>query len=245
MKKLALTAMCVGALGLAACGGSSSSDTPDAAPISFTDASPTGNPDGGQAKCNPVTNTGCSPGDKCTVITDSGSGLSVTDCAPDGSVPLGGTCMLVAGQGYDDCAAKTLCSGGTCREICGSAPNTCSDGQCSQYGGLFDDVEGAGLCSATCDPVAQDCADATDGCFIVLSTGVATCEGQNEAGTAGVECTGPTTLTLVLSPRRTAWSASTRMRMRSVLPRCWNGANRRNRPLPMWLVCTPRAWTPS
>ncbi len=193
MNKIALTAMCVGALGLVACGGSSGGDTPDTGIVSFTDANTTGGADGGGgAKCNPVTNTGCDPTFKCTVITDAASGLSVTDCAPDGTVDLGGTCMAVAGEGYDDCKAKSLCSGGTCREICGSAPNTCGGGDaCSQYGGLFDDVEGAGLCSASCDPVTQDCTDTAQGCFIVLQTGVATCEGANDAGTAGVECSGP------------------------------------------------------
>ena len=192
MKKLALTAMCVGALGLVACGGGSSDDV-DAGGITLTDGS-VGAVDAppATAKCNPVTNTGCMPGEKCTVITDPTTMLAVTDCAADGSVALGDPCMVDATSGVDNCVAKSLCSGGNCREICGSAPNTCgASGECSQYGGLFDDVEGAGLCSPSCDPVTQDCMG-EEGCFIVLATGVATCEGQNVDGTRGEQCSGPT-----------------------------------------------------
>ncbi len=159
---------------------------PDA---SAADGSP---PDAGSTTtCNPVTNTGCDPTEKCTMLTDPSSGLTMTGCAPNGTVDLGGTCTQVAGQSYDDCKAKSLCSGGTCREICDSATNSCNATQCTQYVSVFDDVPDTGLCPAPCDPVAQDCADVAQGCFVLLNTGFATCEGANAAGTAGVECSGP------------------------------------------------------
>jgi hypothetical protein len=116
-------------------------------------------------------------GEKCTYIIESTDPfLGRTACAPDGSIPLNGTCMRNE-QGVDDCVGGTWCSGGTCAEICSSAPDSCAaNSTCVSFVGLFDDAEGTGLCQPACSPLtaATDC-PAEEGCFLNLSTGKGSC----------------------------------------------------------------------
>ena len=177
MKKIAFAALFVGAAstGLLACGGDD-----DSGDITFAD----GGPDGGDtgAACNPVTNQGCDAGEKCSwLVVSEDPFLGRTDCVPDGTVAVGGECTEgTPGEttGYDDCAAKGLCLNGTCRAICTIDPDTCGDGfACSSYTNTFSDDpnENLGVCDPTCDPVAQDCEDTTQGCYLQLFNGKATC----------------------------------------------------------------------
>src|SRR5688572_20739547 len=112
MKKLALGLMLVGLL--VACGGE--------------DKKVMVVPQDATATCNPLLNTGCPSGQKCTWLLDAlmPNYVGHIGCAPDGAVALGGTCMYGApGEtGYDDCAGGTVCSNfrgtapGVCKSIC-------------------------------------------------------------------------------------------------------------------------------
>jgi len=119
--------------------------------------------------CDPLTQTGCAAGEKCTNIGN--LAVSKVGCAPVGTAEVGCPCSL--GQegpftGYDDCVAGSVCTSGpgasvgsrVCRPICGlqGAAPTCGGGTtCVTYGKLFE-VGGspvAGVCDDTCDPLTQ------------------------------------------------------------------------------------------
>lgn len=195
MKKLAFTAMFMGALGLTACSSSSSDDQPDAGTITFTDANNNGGPDAttNTAACNAVANTGCAANEKCTFIVESTDPfLGRTDCAADGSVALGGMCAR-AMDGVDDCVGGTWCLGSVCSEICSSAPDSCASGTaCVQFVDLFEDADGVGICQPECDPLdlANTCPTG-EGCYVNLSTGSGTCAtpaGGAEGFVQGDDC---------------------------------------------------------
>jgi len=90
----------------------------DAGGISDAGGGDAGTGDAGAdaGSCNPVTQLGCVPADKCS-LTDAGG----STCEPDGGITLGQTCGAV---GIDDCAAGNQCSlvdsnfGSFCRQIC-------------------------------------------------------------------------------------------------------------------------------
>jgi hypothetical protein len=191
MKKIAFAALFMGATGLLACGGDDDGD------IMFADSGP--GIDAAPATCNPVTQRGCAEGDKCSwlVVQEDPNFLGRTACVPDGTVELGGACTEGApgeDSGYDDCVAGTLCLNAICRDICSIEPDSCETGfACSSYTNTFSDdaAENTGVCDPTCDPVAQDCEDETQGCYLQLFNGKATCArvapGAEEF-TQGVQC---------------------------------------------------------
>lgn len=84
---------------------------------------------------------GCIAGQKATwfVIQETPERLGKLACAPAGTVPEGGGCVLgPAGEttGFDDCAAGLVCSAGVCADIClldTSAPPAmrCATGTCT------------------------------------------------------------------------------------------------------------------
>lgn len=129
----------------------------------------------GSVQCNPVTQQGCAAGEKCATKVESESPfLARTTCVPNGTVPSGQSCERTAGglgvsSGIDDCQASAdtgyECVVGVCTEVCTAIPNSCAGGLCLTQNGLFDDIEGAGVCAPSCDAVAQDCADAGAGCY--------------------------------------------------------------------------------
>ena len=170
MKKLAFAALFVGALGLVACGGGG-----DDGPSFDTDGGGGIDSGPGAPACNPITQQGCAAGEKCASKVESAMPLlSRTACVPNGSVPPGGMCTASdAGtgpdQGIDDCQAAAdtgyECINGACTEVCGTTPNSCSDGLCVTFEGLFEDVENAGACAPTCNAVAQDCPVQGQACY--------------------------------------------------------------------------------
>ena len=100
--------------------------------------------------CDPVAQTGCADGEKCTWqhVTDT---LGRLTCTPDGTVPIGGACTrMPPGEtaGHDDCAAGGYCLADTCREICSEAPDGCeAPSGCTLHPGLFDGAsDPTGLC---------------------------------------------------------------------------------------------------
>jgi hypothetical protein len=104
------------------------------------------------ATCDPLAQTGCAAGEKCTWITGDHIG-----CAPAG--PVQADCACSTGAGYDDCEAGAFCLQGVCRTVCDpNAANACSAMHaCSRYTNLFapGGVIIAGLCDPTCDPLTQ------------------------------------------------------------------------------------------
>jgi hypothetical protein len=151
MKKLALGALFVG---LTACGGGS-----DSTKVSLVDAAM---PDG-MSVCNPLTQGGCDPGQKCTWLEDSTNPrIGHIGCAVVGTVAIGGACMIgpAGPMGFDDCVAGAACVSGECKKICDVndvAPLCDSDHSCARYQNLFD-MSGttvAGVCDPACDPLTQ------------------------------------------------------------------------------------------
>ncbi len=183
MKRLAnVLALCVGAFGLLACGGGSGDDTPDAFVVPTIDSGNPDDPDANVGACNPVAQTGCNSGEKCTWIVDVAGtppdpDLGHTGCVTDGTVAEGDACTLPE-TGADDCVAGTYCLRSVCTEICSSAPNSCPSGEiCSTYENLMEDIENVGLCNPECDPVEQNCAIDTQACYLQLVTGESSCAG--------------------------------------------------------------------
>ena len=158
MKKLALGALFVG---LTACGGGGNSS------VNLIDSA--GGGDGSGSICNPLTQTGCSTGEKCTWINDQDNPpIGHVGCAPEGGVggtpiALGGACTdPVAGpMGYDDCAKGSVCLSGECKQICdvnGGTPTCDENHACTRYADFFESggTAVAGVCDPACDPLTQD-----------------------------------------------------------------------------------------
>ncbi len=201
MKKIAFLAVCVGALGLLACGGGSSGDddddttNPDGS-ISFVDSGTTIDATV-TAECNPVAQTGCDPGDKCTWIVESADPyLAYTGCTTDGDKDLNEACTS-PDTGADDCMAGYYCLSGTCAEICNTAAmraqGSCPDGYaCGTYNQLFEDMgDGAvGICDFLCDPVQQDCPMEGKACYLNGIEGESTCSPLivDDTFTQGQDC---------------------------------------------------------
>ncbi|HEY4183261.1 MAG TPA: hypothetical protein VGM90_40840 [Kofleriaceae bacterium] len=129
-------------------------------PVNFPDANivdamlPTG-------ACNPLAQTGCNAGEKCTWIEDQDNPpVGHIGCAVVGSVPLGGACADSMSSVGDDCVKGSYCLNGTCKQVCdlgGAAPSCGSQGVCQEYSGLFDSSGSAyaGVCELSCDPLTQ------------------------------------------------------------------------------------------
>ncbi len=173
MRKLAFGALFVGLM--AACGGGSNSKK-----ITFTDG-------GGSADsmdvCNPIMQTGCTSGQKCTWIVDqtTPSFIGHVGCAPvmaiaPDTAPAadGAACQRnpAGATGWDDCVAGDYCqaattveqSGGAgiCKKICdlNSATSCGSAASCQGYNNLFSSDPAtpptAGVCDPTCNPFTDN-----------------------------------------------------------------------------------------
>src|ERR1051325_2581699 len=65
--------------------------------------------------CDPVEQTGCDPGQKCTWVRDQASYSAYSGelaCVPDGTVELDGNCtygLSGGGSGYDNCKKGLIC----------------------------------------------------------------------------------------------------------------------------------------
>lgn len=138
---------------LAACGGGGDGDGDDV--ILTPDANTGGDPDAPPASaCNPVEQQGCESGEKCAYVFDSFPDLGRTACAPAGEGALNDACTRDETSGVDDCGVGLQCLSGFCREICSSAPDSCTtDYACSRYSAYFGDNENVGVCDPRCNPV--------------------------------------------------------------------------------------------
>jgi len=157
MKKLALGALFAGLM--AACGGGGKP------PVVIIDSPNTD--DTIVSACNPLTQTGCNPGEKCTWITDQVMPQEVghIGCAPDGTVAVGGACVdgPPGPQGFDNCLKGTICVNAECKTICDPQAAAAASGcdaqhACNRYSGLFETggMTVAGACDPACDPLNQN-----------------------------------------------------------------------------------------
>jgi hypothetical protein len=171
MRNIAFGALLAGLL--VACGGNKS-NKPDAV-VSIIDASI----DGGGGACDPVAQTGCMTGQKCSwvrIAASASSQVGTLACVQDGTVALNGACTWGAAgssTGYDNCTKGLIClassrkdmATGTCSTICdttalsGAAGACPTNYACGKYVNFFsntgDPSNNIGLCDPTCDPLAQ------------------------------------------------------------------------------------------
>ena len=117
--------------------------------------------------CNPLTQTGCRSGAKCTWIVDETAPMPLGHiaCPRDGSVPIGGACTFAAAIGDDqacpisgsddDCVAGAYCWNGVCEQICdlqGGMPQCDANHVCVTHDGVFGPV-GQPVAAGVCDPI--------------------------------------------------------------------------------------------
>lgn len=127
----------------------------------------TGDAGGETGACSPTAQTGCSePTPKCGIVSNK------FGCQAAGTVEQDGAC--VASAAGDDCATGLFCMNNRCRRFCDTSAgaSACPMGQsCSQQvvwngGGANGEVFNACVTSGSeCDPLAQDCAVASEACF--------------------------------------------------------------------------------
>jgi hypothetical protein len=121
--------------------------------------------------CNPLAQTGCASGKKCTWIIDMAdpSFAGHIGCAPDGSMQTGQGCTRnpPGPTGWDDCAKANYCVGpsaggaGVCELICdieGGNPVCPAKLGCVGHPEIFSLASdtgppAAGVCEPTCDPL--------------------------------------------------------------------------------------------
>lgn len=137
--------------------------------------------------CNPLTQTGCAAGKKCTWIqvSDTPDPVGTVGCTANGTVAAGAACTqgpVGADTGFDACQAGLVCIAGLCQDICGfdgSPAAACASGyNCIRYSNLFangTDSPIAGACSLGCDPVTQVRGDGMpcpggQGCYLLTSS---------------------------------------------------------------------------
>jgi len=181
MKNLAFGALL--AAGLIACGGNKNNPTDTI--INFPEA---GDNDGGA--CDPLAQTGCASGEKCTWIwdqRDSTAELGHIGCVMAGTVAADQACTFNMDPiGFDNCVGGTFCLDGVCKEICdnnGGSPMCPSDKSCGAYSGVFGAAGqpvSAGLCDPKCDPLSQK--RLTDNAEACGSTIVANGSGSGSTG---------------------------------------------------------------
>jgi hypothetical protein len=168
MRKIVLGAL----LGfLAACGSKSNTSHPDTIVV-IPDAPAPG-------VCNPIMQSGCDTGQKCTwvrVAASTSSQIGQLGCVPDGTVDVNGACTYGAAgaqTGYDTCKKGLIClassrtdmAAGTCATICDTTAAAGATGACAtNYAcGLYyhyfentgDPAQTVGLCDPTCHPLTQ------------------------------------------------------------------------------------------
>jgi hypothetical protein len=111
--------------------------------------------------CNPMAQTGCNLGEKCTWIHDKMPRCNATGhigCVPvtGAEAALGQSCAFgqPGATGFDNCVAGAICEAATCRTICdpqqaGQATGCDPTQTCTGHADLFD-VAGT-IIFGTCD----------------------------------------------------------------------------------------------
>jgi hypothetical protein len=146
--------------------------------------------------CNPVAQSGCMTGEKCTWIVDIDGSMTTNEighigCVAVGSAPIqdGATCTdatAAMNGGADACIAGDLCISQKCKPICdpqvigNAATGACAANYaCSVYAGVFQSAGPpvAGVCDPTCDPLTQS--------LNVGTTGIAACGSSDPTKPSG------------------------------------------------------------
>ncbi len=127
-----------------------------------TDGATDGSNDGGPA-CNPITQSPCPTGQRCTAV-DTGTSTDL-GCVADGTVDVNGSCTqgaVGATTGFDNCKRGLICVSGKCTGICDPQASTpCGSGEaCDPLSSL----NGAGVCRLTCNPLTQVSSDGKAAC---------------------------------------------------------------------------------
>ncbi len=133
--------------------------------------------------CDPVAQTDCDPGEKCTA-TLSGAGLTYACVGEVGTLQEQETCTVSLEDGLDGCFAGTVCLGdesGTCRPLC-EGENDCEDGLCVED--PFDTVP---HCAADCSPFEPSCPSPLE-CRRQGDRFVCLDPAEGDVGGAGAEC---------------------------------------------------------
>jgi hypothetical protein len=149
-----------------ACGGDGKVGDPDAGTSDATSGC------AGATNCNPLMQTGCSAGEKCTWIIDAvmPQYIGHVGCARIGSADVGDACTFGSAgcDGYDNCKQGLVCGNfyggaGTCKRICdqqGGFPQCDNQHSCVTYQDLFSTGDTtppvAGACDRACDPLADN-----------------------------------------------------------------------------------------
>ena len=138
---------------------------------------PTTEPPSGGAvafACDPIDQTGCAAGQKCTWIVDidataTRAEIGHVGCVAAGPQPVGASCSDAVAEttgGADACVAGALCISGACKPICdpqqGGGPGACDESDaCVTYTGIFESAGDpiAGVCEPGCDPLTQRLVD--------------------------------------------------------------------------------------
>ncbi len=178
------------------CGGSGDDDGNVVIPA---DASDVDAPRSGD--CDAVAQTGCADGQKCAFVLDiPDTGVGHVACVPDGSAALGEACERPSAAGdVDTCAKGGHCYNGTCRQTCTRTNDTC-DGQCGNFADANNNPLPVQWCLAACDPLAQDCGAANEGCVLSNDGGLCLIVGNTPEGepcnfgnacAPGAACIGP------------------------------------------------------
>jgi len=144
------------------------------------------------APCDPVRQTGCATGQRCT-ISRTGAPTCTTSV---GTTPIGFPCVIDG-----DCGRRAFCAtiGGSqvCRNLC-RTDTDCSGGRCAIP---IDGTTTFRVCTRTCDPVSGSGCMAGDGC-VLFDTGtsaeVTDCLPEG-LSTRGTSCSGPDGCRAVLS----------------------------------------------
>jgi len=133
----------------------------------------------GGSYCDPLKQTGCGFGEKCTWVRDtSGNCSRLNRCVPDGSAAIGTPCAWSPADpvGYDNCVAGSICStfGGSavCRAMCGVGV-ACSSTQACLIDPHLSDTVGPlfnGECFDACDPLADNDFDGTGSALMRAGT---------------------------------------------------------------------------
>jgi len=164
----------------------------------FADASSNidggGGADAAALSCNPATNVGCGPNEKCGAIVQAGppNFLTTTDCVAEGDKQLGDACTVDGAvadgmTGVSDCVGGTECHNDVCVKVCDGDATTSDCAQdeiCQAYSGYYTGSN-FGWCEPLCDAVGDDgagnqqtgCA-ATEGCYVNIFALGAICGGE-------------------------------------------------------------------
>lgn len=161
--------------------------------------------------CNPVSQVGCSLGEKCTWIVDQTTPQYVghSGCVPDGTAAVGAACMYGAAgaTGYDNCTRGAVCSAfaqpgsaGVCEQICdnqGGIPMCNAMHGCVAEPPLFStgatSPAAAGVCETACDPLTDN---DFDGSGSALTRTGSACGSAADVGCYGLPSAGTPPMTV-------------------------------------------------